>query len=127
VYVIARTVAGAGLFTANGAAAGSTAAGGGAGGRIALYALDAGGFGFGRSTAIGGSGNAPGGSGSLLLVPTPPGDANCDGRISATDTTALLGFLGRGTRAHCGADDADENGSLGARDLAVITAALFGE
>ena len=125
VYVIAHTLSGSGSLSANGAGGGSVTAGGGGGGRLAVYAMEHSAFDSGAATANGGTGNESGAPGTVLFVTTPPGDANCDGRISAADPAELLRLLAGGRRALCGGDDANQDGVLDMKDLSADLYAVF--
>lgn len=58
--------------------------------------------------------------------PLGPGDANCDGAVSAADVSGLVAALGPATPASCGAVDLDRNGQVDASDIAATVAAIFG-
>jgi hypothetical protein len=62
-----------------------------------------------------------------VTVTLPIGDANCDARVSAADVTAVVELLPRGVPGSCAGVDADGNGSVGAEDIPVVVAALFGD
>jgi hypothetical protein len=68
-------------------------------------------------------------AGTPLPTRTPPGsfagDANCDGRTTAADLTAVITLMGAGARAPCGRDDADGDGVLSAADLDAIVSLIF--
>ena len=55
-----------------------------------------------------------------------PGDANCDGRISAADLTALTMNIVNGTHAPCGLDDVNRDSQVDSDDIAALVAVLFG-
>lgn len=64
--------------------------------------------------------------------PTPTlagsrGDANCDGRVSAADTPALIRNVITGERAACGLDDVNGDTRVDSHDLQPLIDALFGE
>lgn len=54
-----------------------------------------------------------------------PGDANCDGALSAADVVGIAHALPPETVDECGLTDADCNGAIQARDITVVIAALF--
>ncbi len=62
-------------------------------------------------------------------TPTAPpealGDANCDGRRTAADLTALVGLIAANERSPCRLDDANRDGVLNADDIGVVVEALF--
>jgi hypothetical protein len=53
------------------------------------------------------------------------GDANCDGRISAADLTAVITLIAAAARAPCGLDDANEDGVLDLADITTIVHVIF--
>ena len=70
VWVTTSVLTGSGRFSADGGAA-DTQDGGGGGGHVAVYFAGAGGFlDFDASTAAGGAGENPGGTGSVLFIDT---------------------------------------------------------
>jgi hypothetical protein len=54
-----------------------------------------------------------------------PGDADCDGALSAADIVALVDLLPASAAGECDLADADCDGAVDERDLAVLNAALF--
>ena len=58
------------------------------------------------------------------VEPATPGDANCDGLISAADLVAVSAAIAEDTGPRCG-EDADQDGVVDAADLARVTALLF--
>jgi hypothetical protein len=65
---------------------------------------------------------------SATTSPAPglPGDANCDGMVSAADLVAVSTAIGAGIGRGCG-EDANEDGTLDTADLARIVALIFAE
>ena len=62
------------------------------------------------------------------MLPTPvaqPGDANCDGLITAADLPQLLGLLPRNDPGRCGAADANADGSVNDLDVVTTIALIF--
>lgn len=62
---------------------------------------------------------------SVFYAGEGPGDANCDGAVSAADLTRAVTLLIAETRSDCGHEDADENDVVDERDLDATIAALF--
>jgi hypothetical protein len=60
------------------------------------------------------------------LVPGPLGDANCDGRVTAPDLTALVVLVAANERAPCRLDDTNGDGALNAADIFGVIEAIFG-
>jgi hypothetical protein len=56
---------------------------------------------------------------------SPPGDANCDGLVSAADPTALVILISEAAPAACSGADADGSGFVDEDDLPPTTAAIF--
>ena len=81
--------------------------------------------------SIGGGGRGGDGEGSVetwayrIGGPIGPGDANCDGRLSAADLPGLVGNLGRGANSVCGAVDVDRDGTVSGLDVAATAEAIF--
>ncbi len=71
----------------------------------------------------------PIGTATPTHVPTPPtpppGDANCDGALTAADPTSIVQIIGTGVRAACLLDDADGNGLVEPVDIVVIISRIF--
>jgi hypothetical protein len=69
---------------------------------------------------------------TATAVPTPTatpvaglrGDANCDGRLSAADPTALLVTLATGDGTSCGLEDANGDGQVDADDVGTVIEVL---
>lgn len=57
--------------------------------------------------------------------PVGPGDANCDGRVSAADLPGVVAALGSSTHAHCGAIDVDHDGAIRGGDVLATADAIF--
>lgn len=57
--------------------------------------------------------------------PAGPGDANCDGRVSAADLAGLVVSVGPTTEATCGAVDFDRNGTVDTSDVLATVDAIF--
>lgn len=120
VYVTTATLLGAGLFSADGADAGSTNAGGGGGGRVAVhYASGAAFTGFGASTAHGGTGSATGKPGTVNLIDTVcDGDCNSDSSVTIDELIKAVNIaLGTLLPNACPAVDSDGNGLVTIDDL----------
>jgi hypothetical protein len=60
------------------------------------------------------------------VTPTPaePGDANCDGVVTAADVSAVVTQIAAGGQPHCGAD-ANGNGLVEADDIAETIRRIF--
>lgn len=63
---------------------------------------------------------------SPTTAPGCPGDANCDGVISAPDLSTVAGAIASGAAAVCG-EDADQSGGIDAGDLQRIVALIFSD
>jgi hypothetical protein len=59
-----------------------------------------------------------------VLAGPRPGDANCDGVLTAADLTGIAGDIGAGP-SECGFADADCDGEIDAPDVEVLLALLF--
>ncbi len=59
------------------------------------------------------------------VTPAGPGDANCDGRITAADETALVLSIVTGTQFPCRLADANQDGEVNADDFPALTGAIF--
>jgi len=57
--------------------------------------------------------------------PLGPGDANCDGAVTAADFPRLIASLDQGSEATCGAMDIERNGTVDASDVSAIPNAIF--
>lgn len=83
-----------------------------------------------RSVGAGGEGGAAEGDVETWAYriggPVGPGDANCDGRVSAADLPGLVASLDPTTSAACGAVDLDRNGTVDSADILATVAAIFG-
>jgi hypothetical protein len=60
-----------------------------------------------------------------VTSPPQPGDANCDGRLSAADATAIVLQAAGGAPGACGLADASCDGMVDADDLAALSFRLF--
>ncbi len=58
-------------------------------------------------------------------APGAPGDANCDGVVSAADVVAVIGVIDSGVSLGCG-EDANEDGRVDEADLNEILGLIFG-
>jgi hypothetical protein len=61
-----------------------------------------------------------------MTVPTP-GDANCDGAVTAADVPSLVAVLEGIAPPLCVGADADQNGVLDENDIVATINALFEE
>jgi len=64
---------------------------------------------------------------SVTVTDQPVGDANCDTRVSAADTTAVVIQIPSAGVGACAGVDVNGDGVVDARDLGVLVAALFGD
>jgi hypothetical protein len=63
----------------------------------------------------------------VTVVSGPIGDANCDARVTAADTTAVVALLPGGVLGDCTGADVNGDGGVTAADVPLVIAALFGE
>jgi len=121
--VTTQTLRGSGVFSADGADGGTFAdsrtAGGGGGGRIAVYAAQGAAFNDAASHANGGDGFAAGASGTLTFV-----DTQCDGDCHGADAVSVVDLiigvniaLGTSSVTQCPAIDSDGNGAVTVDDI----------
>jgi hypothetical protein len=86
---------------------------------------------FGAGLSVNGTGTRRGDEMMLLQLAVTvtderrPGDANCDGRLSAADLTEIAALNALGTVSDCALADADCSGAIGQGDATVLIAALF--
>jgi len=62
----------------------------------------------------------------ITVTPAPPpGDANCDGRLSAADVVGIAALITGAAANTCDLADADCSGTVDADDIPVVIASLF--
>ncbi len=96
------------------------------GGELATYSGRSGNTLLGVVRGVESSGAAAHVAGELVELVGFAGDANCDGRRTAADLTALAQRLAAGSAGVCGAD-INTDGSLSAADLPPLIEAIFSE